>query len=148
MADDRYHFDHLIREIVVTKLSADPDAAHEAALIAKYMIVVGIMGTGAAGSEQPPEVSVRLITKGMIEGAIVVETDVAEAAVEILQKMADAAQEVSLDPADMMTWAMQGIADSMALLPAEKVSTVHDAIDKAFMGAGEVFSKLCSRSQK
>lgn len=144
MADDTYHFDQLIREILVSRFQGQRDAEQDAALIAKNMIVVGIVGTGAAGSGQPPRESVRLITKGMMEGTVLIEGDAALAAVEILREMADAAQEVSLDPADMMTWAMEGIADSASILDPARVLAVQNAIEAAFMGAGEVFGKLRS----
>ncbi|MFH1723592.1 MAG: hypothetical protein ABII00_03105 [Elusimicrobiota bacterium] len=145
MSGEKYRFDLLAKEMVVARLKGDPDAPAKAADLARQTIVAGIKGTKAAGSTQPPSESVRLITKGIIAGLLLLEADLAEGSVEILKQLADAGQQVGLESTEMMTWAMEGIADNAPMIQASQLEAIRGAIDSAFMGAGTIFNELCGK---
>lgn len=147
MSAEKYNFDQLAREMVRSRAAGTPDAPVQAARIARELIVNGIKGTRGAAADQSPHESVRLICKGTISALILLEQKVPEGAVEIMRQLGDAAQELGLDPQEMMTWAMEGVADNAPALSAQQIGAVHSAIDAAFMGAGQVFSELCAKSR-
>lgn len=143
MADDKYHFDQLAREVVRAQLKGVAGAGAKASALARDTILAGIRGTRGAGASQSPQESVRLVCKGTMDGLLLIEADLAEGAVALLGGLGDAAEGLGLSPADMMTWAMEGIADTAMVLTPQQASAVQDAIDRAFMGAGSVFAELC-----
>jgi hypothetical protein len=56
--------------------------------------------------------------------------------------MALIAQESNLDPAECMTWAMEGIAPVVKLASGVAAEAVAAAIEENFMGAGRVFEDI------
>ncbi|MEE8425329.1 MAG: hypothetical protein V3S11_05850, partial [Elusimicrobiota bacterium] len=145
MPGQQYNFDQLAREMVVSQLKDAADAPAQAARIARATIVAGVKGTNAAGSKQSPEKSVRMISKGMIAGMLIINKKVDVAAVELLQQIGQAATDTNQDPQEMLTWAMQGIADNAPMMAKPQVDAICTAIDAAFMGAGQVFAELCRK---
>ncbi len=146
MPGQQYNFDQLAREMVVSQLKDAADAPVQAARIARATIIAGVKGTNAAGSKQSPEKSVRMISKGMIAGMMIINKKVDVAAVELLQQIGQAATDTNQDPQQMLTWAMQGIADNAPLMAKTQVDAICTAIDTAFMGAGQVFAELCKKA--
>ncbi len=145
---DKYDFDDLTRAMVAEQCRGQNDAAERAAAIACQTIVAGLKGTRAAGAEQGPAASVRLITKGMVTGLITADLDFVEACVELLQRLSDAAERSGIDPAEMMTWAMEALAEQSAILPADRVGALEAEVDRKFMGAGSIFSAMCNRARQ
>src|SRR5687767_13793823 len=103
MADESYNFDRLTREIVTSQLAQDPHAPARAAEIARQTILAGIKSFRAAGASQDFKESIRQICHGTIQGLQLIGKDLPQGAVALLQNLAEAAQQVSLDPSDMMT---------------------------------------------
>ena len=139
MADDPYEFEKLAKEIVVSRLKDAPDAHALAAEVAKQITVTAVMSTR---EKQDPKITVIRSCKGVMEGIMVLEKDMPKTAVALLQMMATVAQEAGLDPADCMTWAMQGIAPVCKLTTDPVRDSVRAAIEDNFMGAGQVFSDI------
>jgi aryl-alcohol dehydrogenase-like predicted oxidoreductase len=102
---------------------------------------------GATSAKQPPEVSVAAACKGVVSGLVLLERDLPAPVVAILSQMGSVAQETGQDPAEMMTWAMRGIAPVCVLAGADKCSAVEEAIEAKFMGAGAVFSAACAATK-
>ena len=134
-----YDFEQLAKEIVMEKLkdAADPPAA--AAEVAHKIAVSALAGTIG---QQDPRVTVAAACRGVMAGMLIIEKDLPRTAVALLAKMALIAQESNLDPADCMTWAMEGIAPVVRLAPSSAGDAVCAAIDENFMGAGEVFQGI------
>ena len=145
---DKYGFDDLTRVMVAEQCRGQKDAAERAAAIACQTIVAGLKGTRAAGAMQGPADSVRLITKGMVTGLVTADLDFVEASVVLLQHLSDAAEKAGIDPAEMMTWAMEALAEQSAILPADRVNVLEAEVDRNFMGAGSMFSALCNKARK
>lgn len=139
---DQYNFGRLTKEMVVSRLKGITDAPAVAAEIAKKTLIAGVRSTQGLG--QDPAETVRQVCHGAMSGLLLIEKDLPQSAVKILQCMAEVSQELHLDPASAMTWAMEGIAKTAAMAPAQVRWSIRSAIDEAFMGAGEVFEKLSS----
>ncbi len=79
-------------------------------------------------------------------GMVLIEKDLPRTAVALLRQMATVAQETNLDPAECMTWAMEGIAPVVKVAPGGAADSVRAAIEENFMGAGEVFESIVRTS--
>lgn len=134
-----YDFERLAHEIVVEKLKGSPDAPALAAEVVQKIAVAGLAGTRGS---QAPRVTVAAACRGVMSGMMLLEGDLPGTAVALLAKMAAVAQEAGLDPADCMTWAMEGIAPAVKLASGGASDAVAAAIEENFMGAGEVFQGI------
>ena len=134
-----YDFEKLAKEIMVEKLGAAADAPALAADVVRKIAVAGLAGTSG---RQEPRVTVAAACRGVMSGMLLNEQDLAKTAVALLHQMAVIAQEANLDPADCMTWAMEGIAPVIRLAPGGAADAVGAAIEENFMGAGPIFEDL------
>ena len=134
-----YDFEKLAKEIVVEKLKDAPDPSALAAEVVHKIAVAGLHGTSA---RQEPRVTVAAACRGVMAGVLLIEKDLPKTAVALLAQMALIAQEANLDPAECMTWAMEGIAPIVKLAPGGAADDVGAAIEENFMGAGSVFQDL------
>jgi hypothetical protein len=134
-----YDFEKLAKAIVVDRLRGVADAHALAAEIAHKIAVAGFAGTTG---RQEPRVTLTAACRGVMSGMLLIEKDLPKTAVALLAKMAVIAQESSLDPADCMTWAMEGIAPIVKMGPPGTSDAVGTAIEQNFMGAGQVFEGM------
>ena len=134
-----YDFEKLAKEIVVEKLKDAADAPALAAEVAHKLVVAGIAG---AGARQEPRMTVAAACRGVMSGMLLIEKDLPKTAVALLTKMALIAQQSNLDPAECMTWAMEGIAPVVKLASGVAAEAVAAAIEENFMGAGQVFEDI------
>lgn len=142
-SDPEYDFEKLAREIVVSRLSALDGAPAAAAEIAKKIIVTGIRSTKV---RQDPRMTVVAVCKGVLGGMLVLNKDLAETSVKVLKEIPQIAHEVPIDPTDLMTWGMEGIAAVAHMAGEQARNSIQERIEESFMGAGAVFSQLCSRA--
>ena len=138
---DKFNFGQLTKEIIVSRLQDIATAPDVAAEIAKKTIVSGVRGT--AGSGQSPQETVEQICLGAMRGLLLIEKDLPRGAGQILKRMSEAATELHVDPNDLMTWAMRGIAGIAPMISDEIQWKIREQIEEDFQGAGEVFSRLC-----
>lgn len=137
---DDFNLENLAKEIIVSRFKSVSDAPAGAGEIARQIVTKAISGTVA---RQNPRHSVAATCKGLMAGMLLLEKDLPRTAVSILNQMGAVANETQQDPAELMTWAMEGIAPVAKIAGEATCSAVSDAIEAAFMGAGEVFSKAC-----
>lgn len=140
-----YDFEKLAREITSARLRGLEKAPAAAGEIASKIILAGVQSTK---NRQDPRLSVISVCRGVMGGMLLIEGDLAGAAVEILQHMARLAQELHLDPSDMMTWAMEGFVGVVVLGHADLGPKLREAIEHKFMGAGGVFDELCAKAAR
>lgn len=138
---DQYNFGQLTKEMIVNRLRDASNAPEAAAEIAKKTIIAGVKSTQAAG--QSPKETVKEICYGAMSGLLLIEKNLPQAAVFILRDMAEISNELRLDPSELMTWAMGGIAKIAAVVPREASYDIRAKIDEEYQGVGEVFGKLC-----
>ncbi|MDE2491614.1 MAG: hypothetical protein KGM24_12275 [Elusimicrobia bacterium] len=134
-----YDLEKLAKELVVGRLKGDADAPVRAAELARRTAVAAVASTRA---RQDPRLTIVAVCRGAMGGILLLDQSLPAAAVALLSQMATLAQEANLDPADCMTWAMQGIAPVCRLAPAGAADAVQSAIDENFMGAGAVFGEI------
>ncbi|MDE2142783.1 MAG: hypothetical protein KGJ84_10260 [Elusimicrobia bacterium] len=134
-----YDFEKLGREIVVSHCAGVADPYAVAGEAARKIAVAAVTSTRAA---QDPRLTVAAVCRGVAAGMLILEKELPKTAVALLTQMGTVAQETNLDPADCMSWAMEGIAPIAKLAPGGAADAVRSAIDESFMGAGEVFEQL------
>ena len=137
---DDFNLEKLAKEIVVERLKDVPDAVTGAGEVAHQIISKAITGTQA---RQTPRDSVIATCRGLMSGMLILEKNLPSTAVAILSQMSVVANETNQDPADLMTWAMEGIAPVARLAGSQAREGIEQAIDAAFMGAGQVFASAC-----
>ena len=144
-ATDSYDFEKLAREIITSRLQGIPAEATAAAAaeVASKIIVAGVASTA---KRQDPHLTVTEVCRGVMSGMLLIEKDLVAASVELVKSMAHLAQETHLDPAEMMTWAMEGIAAISVMGHQDLKANVREALEHNFMGTGEVFGELCAKA--
>ena len=134
-----YDFEKLAKEIVMEKLK---DAADPPALAAEIAHKIAVSGLAGTRDRQEPRVTVTAACRGVMAGMLLIEKDLPKTAVALLAQMALIAQEANLDPAECMTWAMEGIAPGVKVAPGGAADAVGAAIAENFMGVGEIFEGI------
>ena len=138
---DDFNLEKLAQQIVIERFEKVADVAEGAGQVARKIVTQAVTGTMA---RQSPRISVTAVCRGLMSGMLIAGRDLPPAAVAILNQMSAVAVETNQDPAELMTWAMEGIAP-IATMAGEPVrASVEAAIDQAFMGAGTVFSRACA----
>lgn len=143
---DRLDLGKLAKEIVASRLKDVPDTAAVAAEVVKKTIVAGVGAARARGED--PHLTVQDVCKGSMQGLMLIDKDLPTAAAAILGQLSDAAQELHLDPQELLTWALEGFAKLSAILQPEDLYKIRDGINKQYMGAGDVFDKLCKQEKQ
>ena len=78
-----------------------------------------------------------------MSGIYLLEKDLPLTAVAILHQMSAVAVATHQDPAELMTWAMEGIAPIAKHAGGNACTEIQDAIEGSFMGAGGIFAEAC-----
>ncbi len=137
---DDFNLEKLAQEIVVERLKGAADAPAGAGEIARQFVTKAIIGTQA---RQAPRDSVVATCRGLMSGILLLGKDLAGTAVAILSQMNAVAVETDQDPAELMTWAMEGFAPVAKLAGRHACDDIKQAIDQDFMGAGNIFASAC-----
>lgn len=143
MDEAAFDFDKLTREIIagrVAELEKNPESVAE---VAKELLVSMVRGSRA---KQDPRVTVASVVRGLMNGLLLINQPLPAAATATLGALAAAAQELQLDPGEMMTWAMEGLATVARTAGLETEGALQQAIEDKFMGAGAVFNELCRKA--
>ncbi|MBI3564181.1 MAG: hypothetical protein HY079_03180 [Elusimicrobia bacterium] len=138
-----YDFEKLGKEIVVGRLREVADPYALAGEAARKIAVAAVTSTRG---KQEPKVTVAGVCRGVMSGMVLIEKDLPKTAVALLTQMAAVANETGLDPAECMTWAMEGIAPVVKTAHSHDGDRVRAAIEENFMGAGEVFDSILRTS--
>ncbi|MCX5793973.1 MAG: hypothetical protein NTY77_00570 [Elusimicrobia bacterium] len=140
-APDSPDFEKLARETVTGRLKGIPGeaAAETAAAVAKKIIIAAVADTTR---RQDPHLMITGVCRGVMSGMLLIEKDLVLTAVELVKSMAHLGQEAHLDPGDLMTWAMEAIAEVCVLGHPEVGANVREALEHNFIGTGEVFGGL------
>ena len=143
---DGYDFEKLAREIVAGRLAGLAERAPEtAAEITRRILISALQSTL---TRQDPRQSVSAVCRGALGGLMLIDQDLAKAAPLILKELHAVSQEVPLAPEDLMTWAMEGLAEVAVVSGKQTEYSMHSAIEGSFMGAGEVFDRACAAARK
>jgi hypothetical protein len=115
----------------------------------KAIISAAIM-SGPKVASEPSEaaVHIRAVTRGAMQGFIVLEKDLPAASVQIMTAVAETAMENSLSPETMMRFGLVGVAEAGEIAPAGTLDNIRGALDSAFLGVGDVFAQACVELQQ
>jgi hypothetical protein len=141
--EQEYDFEKLAKEIVLERLRDLPNPPAGAGEIALKIAVPAVTSTRM---RQDPRLTVSATCRGVMAGMLLLEQDLGQTAVSLLSQMATISQAADLDPADCMTWAMEGMAPVCRLAPGGTGEAVGHAIEEHFMGAGDIFRELVRAS--
>lgn len=142
---DNLNLGQLTKEMIVAQLREAKDAPAFAADIVKQTILASIPSIKASGRQ--PKDSIEEICFGAISGLLLIEKNLPRAAVLILGKMAEISQKVGIDPSELMTWAMEGIARIAPMTTIQILEDTRTLIEHEYMGAGGIFYSLCQKYQ-
>lgn len=137
-----YDFETLAREIAKARLPLAQDPAAEAAEIVHKVVVAGVLSTKV---RQDPRATIAAACRGVLAAAALLDLNLPAASVAILKRTAEFARELPVDPGDLMTWSMEGLAAIARVSGPETASKIDDAIEAELHGAGAVFRRLCER---
>jgi hypothetical protein len=135
--------ERLAKEKVIGAITAGMETNEAVEVIVKKIAIATVLnppqGVDSRGA-------VSAACRGVLSGILLLERDLPSAAAAILSQMTMVATESHLDPADCMTWAMEGMAPVCRMAPTHICHSVRSAIDERFMGAGEVFDGMIRAS--
>ena len=137
---DDFNLEKLAKEIVVDRMRDLPDAPAGAGLVAAQILAKAVAGTQ---SRQAPRDTVVAVCRGLMSGMLLLGKDLPATAVAILKQVTLVAETTNQDPAELMTWAIEGIAPVAGIAGRQTRDAVEEAIESAFMGAGQVFASTC-----
>ncbi|MBI2386628.1 MAG: hypothetical protein HYV14_11510 [Elusimicrobia bacterium] len=137
---DDFNLEKLAKEIVLDRLKDLPDAPAGAGLAALQILTQAVTATQA---RQAPRDTVVAVCRGLMSGMLLLGKDLPAAAVAILKQVNVVAETTQQDPAELMTWAIEGIAPVAKLAGLQTRYAVQEAIEASFMGAGQVFASTC-----
>lgn len=143
---DQFNFGKLTKEMIAGRLKEAADAPRVAAEVVKRTIVAGVRATQASTTKQDPQRTVVEVCRGAMTGLMLIDKDLVAGALAILGRLAEAAQELGLDPQELLTWALQGFAKLAPAAPRDVIYKMRLEIDKAYMGAGDLFDKFCKEN--
>jgi hypothetical protein len=113
---------------------------------AKLKTIISAAITSGPKVATEPEAAaahVRAVTKGAMQGFIVLEQDLPQASVKIMTAVAEFATDNSLSPETLMRWGLVGVAEAGEIAPAGTLDNIRGALDSAFLGVGDVFAQAC-----
>lgn len=143
---DSFEFEKLAHDMALVRITKeDPayKAFETAAEIIQELVFLAITHTK---DRQDPHITLKGIFRGVTQALFALNKDMPPACVRLLQEIPHLSERLELDFATLMTWAMEGIASLSAPLGRENCHKIRAKIDENFMGAGEIFEKLCAQN--
>ena len=91
-----------------------------------------------------PEVrlGVREVARGAMTGLLLTDMAMPPGALAVLAAVSELAPALPHDPTLLMESTIQGIAEMRLLLSLDVLALIQDALDREYMGSGEVFRKF------
>ncbi len=142
--NDDFKIGQLTKELVAMKLKELEDPSAVAAGLVKKTIVVALK---AAAPDQARAIVVDACYGGM-QGLLLAEGDLAAGAVKLLEAVCEAAQDLGLDPGEMMRYGLTGVARIEKFAQAETLSAIRFALENRFSGVGEAFTDALAAERK
>ena len=145
-ASGNFEFEKLAHDMAlvrITKETPSYQAAEIASEIIQELIFLAITHTKG---KQDPHITLHGIFRGITQALFALNKDMPQACVRLLQEIPHLSDRLELDFATLMTWAMEGIASLAGPLGRDNCHKIRAKIDETFMGAGEIFEKLCAQN--
>ncbi|OIO06402.1 MAG: hypothetical protein AUJ52_12330 [Elusimicrobia bacterium CG1_02_63_36] len=146
MTPDKSPLKNATQSFVSEKIQGESSPLDAAARAADEMITAVVRKTAGRSGAVPKDEIVREVCHGAINALLLADLDLPKGAVILLDGMASVAQEVQVDPQELVTWALEGISRIANAVPKQKVADIAHAVDERFMGTAEVFRELCRKA--
>lgn len=130
--------------IISGGLDAAERAPEAAAEIATKIAAEAVQ---SAKSSDEKRMTVRRICRGVMSGMLLLNKNLPDTAICLLKASAVMSQDLNLDPMDVMTWCLEGIADITPVAPPEARGAIAGRIEENFMGAGQIFGDFCDQAR-
>lgn len=133
-----------LQEAVAKQLRAEFSAVENAqkkmAPVAKKHILA------AAKQGLTPKDAIVHTCHAVMNGLLLIDKPLPKGAVASMHGVNEAAQEQHWDAMEAMSWAMEGIARVKPAVSRNVLQEIQNAIDAAFMGAGDAFRDLVAKT--
>jgi len=147
MSPDLHPLKEKTQEFALEKMKGADDPLLAATHAADEMIGAAVRKTEGKPGAITKEEIVREACHGAMAGMLLSDLDICKGAVTLIGSMAEVAQEIHVDPAELLTSTLEGIARLTPAVSAQKMADVGAAIDSQFMGTAEIFRDLCRKAQ-
>ena len=114
----------------------------EAGLMACNLISHASRGSADA------QAGVAAVCRGTMQAMLLNSKDLPQTAMAILDALPNVSLLTRVDPEKIMTWVLQGIAETMPAAGSVTQHSIQEKIEEQFMGVGAVFSSLCDDVRK
>lgn len=138
---ETFNLGQLTKEMVASRLRELEDPCAVAAKILEDALTAALRTAKEFGPEQKAMVSEAC--HGAMIGILLRHQDLARGAVQALRAVCAATQTLCLDPTEVMTLAIIGIARIANVASGQQLHDIVYALEEEFMGAGEAFRELC-----
>jgi hypothetical protein len=136
-------FSQQARDAIKTALSqgakATPD--HMARIVVEQI-------TSAARASQDQRRAVISACRAALEDLNLVGMDLSALTIQVLRGLSRISLMVRVDPQDVMTWVMEGVAEVAVTLGEDACERMAKAIEHEFIGAGPAFAELCGQARR
>ena len=136
----------LAKEIVASRLKDIADTAPVAAEIAHKTIVAGVHASRATGKSA--QRAVQEVCRGTLYGLLLIDKDLNASAMAILDRLPGTAQDIKMDPQELLTWALEGMSKVSTMMNPGALWKLREQINEKFMGVGELFDKMCEKARE
>ncbi|MFH1724785.1 MAG: hypothetical protein ABII00_09205 [Elusimicrobiota bacterium] len=140
---ETFNIGQLTKEMVAKRLSELEDPCAVAAELMEDALFSALRGAREFGPAQKAMVSE--VCHGALTGILLRYHSVPRGAIQVLRGACSVAHRLSLDPTEIMTRAIRGMARIRAVATKEQLSETAYALEAQYMGAGELFSDECRK---
>jgi hypothetical protein len=137
MADPTEH-EKQAKDAVAASIQGDPGAGP-----ARTVPVMCQQISAAARLHKEPKDAVVAVCRGSMNAVLLAGQSVPDASVALLDALPNMSLMMRAGPEDLMSWVMQGIAESTKVAGADVREGVRTKIEEKFMGASAIFDELC-----
>lgn len=135
MDNNAFQIGQLTKELVALKLKELQNPCAVAAGLVKDAIAVA-----CKARPQEARTVVSDACYGGMQGLLLADQDLARGAEMILGAVSEAAADASLDPTELMSYGLAGVARIAKFVTRERLVAIQSALEERFQGCGEAFS--------
>lgn len=139
---ETFNLGQLTKEMVASRLSELEDPCAVAAKVLEKALYSALRSAKEFGPAQKAMISE--VCHGALTGILLRHQSLPHGAVEILTAVCSVAQRLDLDPTEMMTRAIRGMARIRTVASKDALHEIPHALETRFMGAGELFKEETS----
>lgn len=137
MPEETFNLNQLTKEMIAKRLAEMEDPMDAMAEIVEKALYAALRGAGAFGPRE--KMLVVETCHGALTAVLLRERNLCQGAVRIIQAVVSVAGRLNLDATDTIKHALIGLARIRKVLTREQLYAIGNAIQEAYMGAGDFF---------